>query len=85
MVRSRSAKPYGRQRDRGDETFVVEQTLGKANPYAEYDVADNTGWVSVGADHDTAASAVNNIATRWQPVRQTRHPERLGTRTRPGY
>ena len=34
----------------------------------------NTGWVSVGTDHDTAAFAVNTIATWWQQVGKTLHP-----------
>ena len=38
--------------------------LGKANPYGIYDIAANTGWVSVGEDHDTAAFAVETIR-RW--------------------
>jgi hypothetical protein len=33
----------------------LDPDLGKANPYGVYDVAANTGWVSVGTDHDTAA------------------------------
>ena len=39
---------------------------GKANPYGVYDIAANTGWVSVGSDHDTAAFAVETIAS-WSP------------------
>jgi hypothetical protein len=38
------------------------------------DVGTNTGWVSVGTDHDTAAFAVNTIATWWQQVGKTLHP-----------
>jgi Rhodopirellula transposase DDE domain len=34
-------------------------------PYGVYDLAANSGWVSVGVDHDTAAFAVNSI--RWLP------------------
>jgi hypothetical protein len=30
--------------------------LGEAIPYGIYDVAANTGWVSIGADHDTSAT-----------------------------
>lgn len=37
--------------------------LGKVNPYGVYDLAANTGWVSVGVDHDTAHFAVNTIRT----------------------
>ena len=32
--------------------------LGKAVPYGIYDVSANTGWVSVGTDHDTSALAI---------------------------
>ena len=42
----------------------LDPDLGKANPYGVYDVAANTGWVSVGTDHDTAAFAVATIR-RW--------------------
>jgi len=34
--------------------FVIPE-LGRAVPYGVYDIAGNTGWVSVGIDHDTAA------------------------------
>ena len=36
----------------------IDPALGKANPYGVDDLAHNTGWVSVGTDHDTAAFAV---------------------------
>lgn len=39
---------------------------GKAIPYGIYDIAANTGWVSVGTDHDTAAFAVAAIRRWWQ-------------------
>jgi hypothetical protein len=53
----------------------IDPALGKANPYGVYDVANNTGWVSVGTDHDTAAFAVNTIATWWQHVGKALHPD----------
>jgi hypothetical protein len=52
----------------------IDPVLGKANPYGVYDVANNTGWVSVGTDHDTAAFAVNTIATWWEQVGKPLHP-----------
>ena len=52
----------------------IDPALGKANPYGVYDVTNNTGWVSVGTDHDTAAFAVNTIATWWVQVGQPLHP-----------
>ena len=39
-----------------------------------YDVATNTGWVSVGTDHDTASFAVNTIGRWWQQIGTTLHP-----------
>ena len=36
----------------------IDPDLGKANPYGVYDVAADTGWVSVGNDHDAAQFAV---------------------------
>ena len=53
----------------------VDRALGKANPYGVYDVGTNTGWVSVGTDHDTAAFAVNTIATWWRNAGKTSHPK----------
>src|SRR6266446_1542895 len=40
--------------------FLIKE-LGRAVPYGIYDLAANSGWVSVGVDHDTAAFAVNSI------------------------
>ena len=38
-----------------------DKEKGKVIPYGIYDVTANTGWVSVGIDHDTAEFAVNAI------------------------
>ncbi|MDQ0771762.1 transposase [Streptomyces aurantiacus] len=46
--------------------FLDRQGPGKAIPYGIYDLAANTGWVSVGTDHDTAAFAVASIRRWWQ-------------------
>ena len=43
----------------------VDKELGRANPYGVYDIANNTGWVSVGTDHDTASFAVATIRRWW--------------------
>ena len=56
----------------------IDPALGKANPYGVYHVAHDTGWVSVGTDHDTAAFAVNTIATWWQMVGRDLHPGATG-------
>jgi hypothetical protein len=42
--------------------------LGRAAPYGVYDVTRNAGWVSVGADHDTAAFAAQSIKRYWQSM-----------------
>jgi transposase len=47
--------------------FVIPE-LGRAAPYGVYDIADNTGWVSVGIDHDTASFAVNAIRRWWKTM-----------------
>jgi Rhodopirellula transposase DDE domain len=44
----------------------IDPALGKANPYGVYDLGADTGWVSVGTDHDTAAFAVATIRRWWQ-------------------
>ncbi len=44
-----------------------DPTLGKAIPYGIYDVGRNTGWVTVGQDHDTASFAVATLR-RWREV-----------------
>jgi DDE family transposase len=48
--------------------------LGKAIPYGIYDLAANTGWVSVGADHDTSAFAVQTLRRWWHTVGRHRYP-----------
>ncbi len=45
--------------------------VGKAIPYGVYDVAKNSGWVSVGIDHDTPMFAVNSIRSWWSAVGRT--------------
>ena len=37
-------------------------------------MADNTGWVSVGIEHDTAAFAVNPIRRWWHLMGCERYP-----------
>jgi hypothetical protein len=54
--------------------FIIPQ-LGRAVPYGVYDIADNTGWVSVGIDHDTAAFAVNAIGNWWTQMGRERYPD----------
>jgi hypothetical protein len=48
---------------------------GKAIPYGIYDLGANTGWVSVGTDHETAAFAVNTIRTWWNTHGRHTYPD----------
>lgn len=52
----------------------IDPVLGKANPYGVYDMTGNTGWVSVGTDHDTAAFAVNTIRSWWNTAGRDTYP-----------
>jgi transposase len=52
-----------------------DANLGKAIPYGIYDVGQNTGWVSVGQDHDTASFAVASLARWWQVVGAPSYPQ----------
>ncbi|WP_445330177.1 ISAzo13 family transposase [Streptomyces olivochromogenes] len=54
--------------------FPDRQGPGTAIPYGIYDIAANTGWVSVGTDHDTAAFAVASIRRWWQARGRHDHP-----------
>jgi hypothetical protein len=51
-----------------------DKELGKAIPYGIYDVSANTGWVSVGTDHDTSAFAVATLRDWWQTIGRSRYP-----------
>jgi hypothetical protein len=51
--------------------FMIPE-LGRAIPYGVYDLGTNTGWVSVGMDHDTAEFAVATIR-RWWKWRGRKH------------
>lgn len=55
----------------------IDPALGRANPYGVYDIGTDTGWVSVGTDHDTSAFAVNTIRSWWRGVGRVCYP---GTR-----
>jgi len=51
-----------------------DKALGKAIPYGIYDVSDNTGWVTVGTDHDTSAFAVATLRNWWHTRGSVRYP-----------
>jgi transposase len=54
--------------------FAIPE-LGRAAPYGVYDIASNTGWVSVGVDHDTSAFAVETIRRWWYSMGQPVYPK----------
>lgn len=51
-----------------------DKELGKAIPFGVYDVTENTGWVNVGLDHDTAAFAVSSIRGWWENMGKPIYP-----------
>jgi hypothetical protein len=61
----REWQPKGEPEQTNVHDFM-DTDLGKAIPYGVYDVAADTGWVSVGTDHDTAQFAVTTIQTWWR-------------------
>ena len=67
-------------RPKGDPEKVrvhdfVDKELGRATPYGIYDVGSNSGWVSVGMDHDTAEFAVETIRRWWRTMGQPAYPK----------
>jgi hypothetical protein len=48
--------------------------LGRVTPSGMYDQGQNTGWVNVGIDHDTAAFAVESIRRWWNSVGKQQYP-----------
>jgi Rhodopirellula transposase DDE domain len=53
----------------------IDDVLGNVIPYGVYDLARNTGWVSVGTDHDTPAFAVESIARWWRYMGKQAYPD----------
>jgi hypothetical protein len=69
----REYRPKGKPEEVRVHDFKIPE-LGRAAPYGVYDIADNTGWVSVGIDHDTSAFAVNTIRRWWRTMGAKRYP-----------
>jgi len=51
------------------------RALGKVAPYGIYDLAQNSGWVNVGVDHDTATLAVESIRRWWYSMGRAVYPQ----------
>ncbi len=52
----------------------IDPELGKVAPYGVYDLTNNTGWVNVGIDHDTAEFAVESIRRWWLEMGEAVYP-----------
>jgi len=69
----RELRPAGEPEQVRVHDFKIPE-LGRAAPYGVYDIGGNTGWVSVGIDHDTATFAVNAIRRWWLEMGCARYP-----------
>jgi len=69
----RQWRPAGHPVETNTHDFPDEE-LGKAIPYGVYDVAGDTGWVSVGGSSDTAEFAVSTIRRWWTEVGSAAYP-----------
>jgi hypothetical protein len=69
----RQWRPKGEPEQVNVHDFLNKE-LGKAIPYGVYDISANTGWVSVGVDHETAAFAVNTLRSWWHTVGTSAYP-----------
>lgn len=68
----REYRPKGSPEEVRVHDFLIKE-LGRAVPYGIYDLAANTGWVSVGIGHDTASFAVNTLRSWWSKMGKTRY------------
>jgi transposase len=67
-------RPRGKPEKVRVHDFMIPE-LGRAAPYGIYDLAQNTGWVSVGVDHDTASFAVETIRRWWHAMGKEKYPQ----------
>ena len=70
----RELRPKGDPEKVRVHDFVIPE-LGRAAPYGVYDIGANTGWVSVGVDHDTASFAVETIRRWWYGMGKAVYPK----------
>jgi len=67
-------RPKGQPEKVRMHDFAIPE-LGRVAPCGVYDLAANSGWVSVGLDHDTASFAVETIRRWWHAMGQEKYPE----------
>jgi transposase len=70
----REWRPKGEPVQVEDHSFFTGPKGETAIPYGVYDLSADTGWVSVGVDHDTSAFAVATIRRWWQARGQHDYP-----------
>jgi DNA-binding phage protein len=70
----RELRPQGQPEKVRVHDFVIPE-LGRAIPYGVYDLATNSGWVSVGVDHDTSTFAVEAVRRWWRSMGNERYPQ----------
>jgi Rhodopirellula transposase DDE domain len=70
----RQWRPAGQPVEANTHDFP-DPLLGKAVPYGVYDIAEDTGWVSVGGSCDTAEFAVSTIRRWWGEMGSVAYPE----------
>ena len=70
----REWQPKGKPEEVKVHDFI-DKGLGKAIPYGVDDMAANSGWVSVGVDHDTAEFAVETIRRWWDRMGRRVYPQ----------
>ena len=56
----------------------ITDSQGRVTPYGVYDLHENSGWVSVGTDHDTATFAVETIRRWWNLMGKPAYPKAAG-------
>lgn len=67
-------RPKGNPVDVNGHDFP-DPNVPKAIPYGIYDLADNSGWISVGITADTGEFAVSSIEKWWTSVGSKRYPQ----------
>lgn len=70
----REWRPQGEPEQTSVHDFQ-DKELGKAIPYGVYDLGENSGWVSVGIDHDTSDFAVDSIFCWWKQMGRKTYPD----------
>jgi hypothetical protein len=68
----RELRPAGEPEPVSVHDFVL--AAGRATPYGVYDLTHNDGWVSVGADGNTGAFAVQSVRRWWQTMGSVAYP-----------